>query len=554
MAVGVDIVSTFKDKGVKDAKSSLSSLTGSVKVAGAAFAASFAAIGAGLAFAAKAAAEDEKSFTQLALTLKNVAGASDEAAAAIDKQLGKMAIASGVADDKLRPALSTLVRATGDVSKAQSVLSLAMDISAGTGRDLDSVSLALAKAYGGNVAGLSKLGVTLSEEAKTTKDFALVQKELADIFGGASAENANTFAGRIERLKIVLGEMVETVGSWLLPILSNLAEVLNNVLGRAFTFLSDEIGPRVSEAMAKIGDVIQKHVVPIINDYLVPAFQFLYGEIQDKVVPVFRMFQDVIVERAGKALGMFRKILDDNRESFDRMRETLSTVLTVVRDKIAPAFIAFTDVLFNIGLKVIPLVINGLFKLYDVFGPIISGAARAVGAIVDGIVRTVNVAIDAINMLITGWNKIPDWLRPGGTVSLLPRVGLPDVGGTSGVGGNTFFGENRGAMGAMPALPGGGLDIGPGAAAGGRSGGRTSGGMSAEGGSGPSAASLGLALDLSNWQPPEGFLAGYDPFAGTGITVNVNGGLATSADIGAAVVDAIRQYNQVSGPANIAVA
>jgi len=73
-------------------------------------------------------------------------------------------------------------------------------------------------------------------------------------------------------------------------------------------------------------------------------------------------------------------------------------------------------------------------------------------------------------------------------------------------------------------------------------------------GTGPSAASLGLALDLRNFEPPAGFLAGFDPFAGMGITVNVEGGLATSAEIGRAVVDAIKQYTNVSGPADIAVA
>jgi hypothetical protein len=41
---------------------------------------------------------------------------------------------------------------------------------------------------------------------------------------------------------------------------------------------------------------------------------------------------------------------------------------------------------------------------------------------------------------------------------------------------------------------------------------------------------------------------------GGGITVNVMGGLATSAEIGQAVVNAIRAYNRSAGPANIAVA
>lgn len=41
---------------------------------------------------------------------------------------------------------------------------------------------------------------------------------------------------------------------------------------------------------------------------------------------------------------------------------------------------------------------------------------------------------------------------------------------------------------------------------------------------------------------------------GSGITVNVMGGLSTSAEIGQAVVNAIRAYNRSAGPANIQVA
>jgi hypothetical protein len=39
-----------------------------------------------------------------------------------------------------------------------------------------------------------------------------------------------------------------------------------------------------------------------------------------------------------------------------------------------------------------------------------------------------------------------------------------------------------------------------------------------------------------------------------GVTVNVTGGLSTSAEIGQAVVNALRAYNRSAGPANIQVA
>jgi hypothetical protein len=151
--------------------------------------------------------------------------------------------------------------------------------------------------------------------------------------------------------------------------------------------------------------------------------------------------------------------------------------------------------------------------------------------------------IDAYNAIarITGLPQLtPDSISLPGIPSAAPTLGPPAA---------VTGGANR--IPSLPSIP----SISPSGISGGSRAGRPSGmAPSAGGGSGPSAASLGLALDLSNWQPPEGFLAGYDPFAGMGFTVNVNGGLATSADIGAAVVDAIKQYTNVSGPADIAVA
>jgi hypothetical protein len=163
----------------------------------------------------------------------------------------------------------------------------------------------------------------------------------------------------------------------------------------------------------------------------------------------------------------------------------------------------------------------------------------------DAIRGTLNVLIDGINLLIKGINAIPG----------VPNIGLiPKLTAAPTPGGFGYLGDNRGDMPTGPAMPSmSGMTLAPpsiGGSTGGRSGGTE---PSAGGGSGPSFSSLGLALDLSNYQPPADFLAGYDPFAGMGFTINVNGGLATSAEIGNAVVDAIKQYTNVSGPADIAI-
>ena len=112
----------------------------------------------------------------------------------------------------MRPAIATLTRATGDSTKAQELLGLALDISAGSGKDLETVTMALAKATNGNIGAFTKLGIPLDANIIKTKDFAAAQEVLAKQFGGASTVAANTFEGQMKRLGIIIGEAVESIG------------------------------------------------------------------------------------------------------------------------------------------------------------------------------------------------------------------------------------------------------------------------------------------------------------------------------------------------------
>ncbi len=171
-----------------------------------------------------AAAEDQKSQQLLATSLRSTVGANSELIASLEKSVLKMSLATGVADDKLRPAFSQLVRATGDVAAAQELLSLGLDVSVGSGRDLESVTMALSRAAMGNFTALKRLGVPISENTIKTKDLAAASQELRDLFGGSAQANAGTFSGRMDRLKVAVGEVYENIGMLLLPILSRLAE------------------------------------------------------------------------------------------------------------------------------------------------------------------------------------------------------------------------------------------------------------------------------------------------------------------------------------------
>jgi len=140
----------------------------------------------------------------LATTLKNVTGATDNQIAATEKYILQTSLANGITDDQLRPSLERLLRATKDVAESQRLQTLALDIAAGSGKSLEAVSNALGKAYEGNSGALAKLGVGLSAAQLKTMSMDDVTKALATTFGGQAAEKADTFAGKMDRLKVHL--------------------------------------------------------------------------------------------------------------------------------------------------------------------------------------------------------------------------------------------------------------------------------------------------------------------------------------------------------------
>jgi hypothetical protein len=231
MAVIFPILSTFDAAGVNKAQRAFKGLSGTTKTAAIAFGALGIAAGKFGYDAVKAAAEDQKAQLKLAKTLQNVTKATDAQIAANEKFITTQQFATGVSDTQLRPALENLVRATGDVTKAQALLKLGLDVSAGSGRDLEIISLAFSKALGGNFAGLSKLGIVIPENIKKSKDFGKVQEYLNGLFGGQAAVAAGTYEGKLAILGQRTSELKESIGGALLPALTNLVDyVLINIM------------------------------------------------------------------------------------------------------------------------------------------------------------------------------------------------------------------------------------------------------------------------------------------------------------------------------------
>ena len=212
MAINIPIITAFADKGIKEAESAFGKFGKTGVLVGAAFAAVSTAVVAGLGLSVKAAAEDQRSQELLEKQLYNTLAASQKTTKATEDFVGQMELASGVADNQLRTALGNLVRSTGDLTTSQDLLTLSLDISAATGKDLETVSIALGKASMGQMTALQKLGIPLDEDIKKTKDFSKVQEALDKQFGGASAAAADTFGGQLARLGTVWDNLTESIG------------------------------------------------------------------------------------------------------------------------------------------------------------------------------------------------------------------------------------------------------------------------------------------------------------------------------------------------------
>lgn len=172
----------------------------------------------------EAAIEDAASQRVLAKTLQNTTKATDEQVKATEDYISATSLAFGIADDKLRPAMARLVRSTKNASEAQKLLNLALDISAATGKDIQTVTTALAKGYDGNAASLGRLGLGLDASVLKSKNFNDIFNALRKNFKGFAEQEASTTEGKIRRLNVAWDETTEAVGTALLPELEKFSD------------------------------------------------------------------------------------------------------------------------------------------------------------------------------------------------------------------------------------------------------------------------------------------------------------------------------------------
>ena len=220
----VTATTRYDPKGLNKAKKDIKGFDKTIKSLGKTFLGLFAAQKM-LAFgkaSVKAFVADDKAVRMLGNSLKNI-GAS-YAATGVEDFIAKLQKTTGVLDDALRPALQILLTATGDVTKSQNALALALDVSQATGKDLSAVSTALAKGFQGNTTALAKMGGAVSKATLATGDMNKITAELTAKYKGSALTAMTGYAGQMAKLGVASANVKEILGKGLLDALSQLGD------------------------------------------------------------------------------------------------------------------------------------------------------------------------------------------------------------------------------------------------------------------------------------------------------------------------------------------
>jgi hypothetical protein len=280
------------------------------KLAGAAFAAASAAAlayaGVLLKQGVESAIADEAAQAKLATTLQNVTGATDAQIAAVESQILQTSLLTGLTDDELRPSFERLVRATKDSDAALKLQSIAVDVAAGSGKSLEAVTNAMAKAAEGNTASLAKLGVGLTSAQLKTMSMDEITKQLGDTFANQAAVKADTFAGKMARLKVAFDEGKETIGSFVLDAITPMIDTVVNTVIPAVSGFIDSIGGKegLTSAFKTYIDLVKNIFQPVLE-----GFKFAFNQIKNAVVDnkeeftaLFKFLKDFVAPLLGGVL------------------------------------------------------------------------------------------------------------------------------------------------------------------------------------------------------------------------------------------------------------
>lgn len=435
---------------------------------------SFVAVVKGLTDMAKNAQEDQIAQDLLANQIRNTTNATDEQVQGIADYIDKVSKQYGIVDDKLRPAMSRLVTVTGDTTEAQKLFQLALDASAATGKPLESVAVALGKAYNGQFASLNKLGIPMLDSIENAKNLTKEsknlaskqleynyaveqygvnskeakkaaekvadiqakinglaqegtdwQKDLGEAFKGAAEKGINP----MERLKVVFDEAKETIGYAFLPVLE---KVIN-----ALTPIVDKLAPTLAkliDALAPVFIQLVDALLPLVEQLLPPLVE-LISALMPVLLPIIQILTDLlvpiikIVVAVFKGwLGYFKPIIDFVVVLVKAFKTGFGAIVDFVKGPIN-FILGAIEAYFNFVIKGVNILIGGINTLL-----------KGVNAVTGLKLKVPLIGAVKIPRLADGGVVMPS---PGGSIVNVAEAGKPEaiipLDRMGNMGGNTYI-------------------------------------------------------------------------------------------------------------------
>lgn len=461
--LGVPIISSFNDKGVKQAQKAFTGLKDSSEKVSKSLKIGMASAAAGIAGAAyaaydfaKAAMEDEAAAAQLANSLKNTTGATDAQVASVEKWITSVSLATGTADSELRPALAAISRSTKDVTKAQKLLTTAQNISAATGKPLAATSKAVAMAYSGQFGALKKLSPETAKLVKAGASADEVFASLDSTFKDAANTAANTTAGKFQRFSVAVDELKEGLGAALLPAMSAVSGFAVNKLIPAFQSFQDSISKNglmntLSDYFSNGWKWLTSEGLPMLMKKLNEMGTALVDWVKPRIIPFLKQLGEWIAAGANWLLDVGLPTL------VDKMKELGQALVDWIKPNIAPMLQQLGALIAKIAVWALTVALPKLIALAAEWGlalvgwvlqlapELIKGLGLAIWELVkalpglgkkllDGFVdlskkigkAIANGAIAGLNMLIDAFNDVLEFDVPLGFGKKL-TVNPPDI-------------------------------------------------------------------------------------------------------------------------------
>ena len=249
--VVVSALATWNGKALKKAKQDVNVFTKDIKSLGRAFGVTFSAA-AIIGFskkAIKAFTDDEAAAKRLELQLQNTGNAFR--VSEVEGYIKNLEKVNAILVD-LRGPFQTLLNLTGSVELAQRSLEAALNISAGTGENLNTVVSAIASGIRGQTKAIKNLNTGIDASIIATGDMNAIMEALEKRFSGQSAARLDTYAGKMDVLAKGGEEATKAIGEGLIDALTILSKDQSvESLASGFENLGDNIAYATVE-MAKL--------------------------------------------------------------------------------------------------------------------------------------------------------------------------------------------------------------------------------------------------------------------------------------------------------------